>query len=634
MSKRFRRLIPRALVATTAVALLAQIGSIVPAGATPSSVVPSNSQITAPMEYFANQWHDPMDFNDAADLDTEPGYMVPTGSAAMADGVLNLAGVGQLFLLRHDPGALPTTTTHDPLTRTLDAGVYTRMSFRMWSNTSASGVIGYRTCDNCPDGYRFYNIVAGWHTYDLDLVGTNDYDTGTRQGTPWGGQIHLLWMGLPPQDFFKVDDVEFYRPTPAITVQLTGGSGSVELWSDTNSNQSDDGDFNSGVGPTANRIGVFNAGSTVSLNAGLFRPDQPVRFYTVQNGVKSAESSAVTMPSTSAPSPQITSPAEGDGSDYATVMRGNNPWDFSAPGDVMLSYNVNISYQNGELYATHQATGLSDPVIVLGLGWQQIDATLYHKFEVTITYDGSWGLADAPGGGMVSRVIWRGSDGVTEMMSLPIVMETGTHTYIIDMRTAPPDAALDPASTGRDGWGTGGSTFVDMLRFDPHEDPGGRSFQIDDIKLLTDDSVSPTFPIHFQDNTWASGTTVNLYADTDRDVTNGMGTLIASNVPVNAGDNTYTWNGAGVGAGAYWIHAVMSRGGVSETASSDGAVDVAMNGAGTPPNVVPLGQPGPSQLQIFFFYLYMMRVKFFCGVARARHIKAVYNTSICRLLLA
>jgi hypothetical protein len=132
--------------------------------------------------------------------------------------------------------------------------------------------------------------------------------------------------------------------------------------------------------------------------------------------------------------------------------------------------------------------------------------------------------------------------------------------------------------------------------------------------------------------TWAAGTTVDLYADNDRNSSDGLGTPIATNVPVTSGDNTFTWNGAGVTPGQYWITAVMHRGGISVDGTSTGVVDVGMNGSGPPPAVVPITD-GPSQLQLFFFYVYLSQVKFFCGVARARGITAVSNQHICVLLI-
>jgi len=641
---RTRRRVGVSAVVFLAAALVADLtGSVPAAAAAPSSVTPSAATITAPSDYFTNQWNDPMDFNNPEDISlTRLNFN--EGSQSMNGGRLRVEGAAQIILTRGDPGAYPTSAVRDPRARTLDGNVYTRVSFRMHSDRTTVGAVGFRTCDGCADGYRYFDIVPGWHTYDFDMVGTNDLEgwpggTARFAGTSWGGSIGLVYLAIafntPNKPTVTMDDAWIYAPANPISVTLAGGSGNVELWQDTNNNPGDDGTLSSAVNESANRIGSFPAGSTLSLSSGLFRPNQPVRFYTSQGGSKSAVSGAVTMPADSSPSPVVSSPSELGGTDFAAAVRGD-AWDFDQATDVLKTFNTNASVHDSALFG-FAAGAKNDPVVLFNLGPKQIDATLYHKVVVKMNYDGPWGLEDAPGGGLVGRFVWSSADGKHEQVSLPIVVKPGPATYVMSFRANPAASILDPTGNSEwIGWGTNETTFVSMLRFDPHEDPGERSWQIDDVKLLKDEAVAPTFGIQFRDDTWAPGTVAQLYADGNRSTADGLGTLIAGNVNVAAGTNTFTWDGSGVGAGPYFIHAVMTRNGRTITASSTGQVDVGMNGAGEPPNSIELGgapSAGPTQAQLIAFFNYIVTIKFFCGVARARNIIAAGAAPVCDQLL-
>ena len=646
-SRQTRRVRRVAAIATAvSAAVIAQGTGAVPVAAATSAVTPSTSVVTAPMDYFTNQWNNPIDFSDAADFDVSR-LQVPSGSALMNDGRLQLSGVGQVFFVRHDAGAAPTSAVRDPRTRDLDAATYSRISFRMHSDRSAYAALGYRSCDNCADGYRYFEVFRGWHTYDLDMVGETDLEPAPpgvprRAGAPWSGKIDLLFMSpgfnTPDKPTLTLDDFMIYQPSPGVALTLGGGSGSLELWSDSNNNTSDDGDVN-GVGASANRLGAVAAGSTIYLSTGSFRPDQPLRFYTSQNGQKSAFSATVSMPSTSSPSPVVFSPSEGGGHDFATEVRGD-AWDFDQPSDVFKTFNANAWVSEGALHAT--AGGVrNDPVVVLNSGATQIDATLYHKAAITIVYEGPFGLEDAPGGGLVGRLVWRGFDGGHEQVSEDIVVKPGRHTYVVDLRTSPAAAILDPAGNREFiGWGTSWTTFVSLLRFDPHEDPGNRVWHLEDFKLLRDDAVAPTFTVQYADNTWAPGTVADIWADTNRSRADGLGWLLDGGVPVASGTNNYVWDGHNATPGSYFIHVVLRRNGREVGATSGGQVANGVGGAGPAPaaagDLAHAPAPptaGPTHEQLVAFFNFILTTKFLCGVARQRNIAWMGKAPICNQLL-
>jgi hypothetical protein len=150
---------------------------------------------------------------------------------------------------------------------------------------------------------------------------------------------------------------------------------------------------------------------------------------------------------------------------------------------------------------------------------------------------------------MNARIIWQvASAPGTWQDSEDILVYPGTHTYEIELATNPPQDVTDTNTPVRIGWA--GQTIT-AVRFDPDEDRATRHFVLDDIRFATDDEAYGSFPIHFVDDAWKPGTTVDLYADTNRDGCDG--TLIASNVPVNQGVNSYPWDTHDVGIGQYWV---------------------------------------------------------------------------------
>jgi hypothetical protein len=255
---------------------------------------------------------------------------------------------------------------------------------------------------------------------------------------------------------------------------------------------------------------------------------------------------ADTQPSAVAPpQPRNHDPHPSGGADYASVVRGD-AWDFSQPGDVESSADISGAVAGGVLDGF---TTTNDAYLYLPLGGAPIDGTRYHRLVFRISYDGPFSLEDAAGGGMNARVIFQvASNPAAWQDSEDIIVYPGTHTYEIELGTNPPQAATDTNTPIRIGWA--GQSIV-AVRFDPDEDRAARHFVLDDIRFATDDEANGSFPIHYIDDAWKPGTTVDLYADTDR---NGCdGTLIEAAVPVTQGVNTYQWDTHDVGNGQRWV---------------------------------------------------------------------------------
>ena len=592
---RTRRPVLRALAALFAAALaLSHLVTAPSATAQASAPVVDRSTITAPEEYFRTAWHDPMDFSNPQDFDTTPRHMIQQGAASLTDGRLHLLGVQQAYLLRSDPGSYPTTAIRDPRTRPLDADKYRRMTIRMHSDRESNAAIYFRRSNSCADGLKYFHIKAGWHSYDLDMGGAGDLDGLPNsslppvRGTPWGGNIELLWMitsfeagNLPA---LTVDDVGIATATTWPTLSIPATGGPADLWIDFDGNPSNDANLSSSAtrrvaGESASFVAEVNGPRSIAVPGNVVRLGQTGRFYTVRNGVRSPVSSPVSMPVTSRPSPRTLSPAEGSGHDWAATIR-RDAWDMNQPSDAWV-VNAASAFQNGRLHGW-SAGRWNDPVVSLAVN-TPIDGALFHKVAITITYEGPWGLEDAPGGGLVGRLVWHPNNGARYQVSDDLVLRTGTATYYVEMKTWPPSLILDPADNPQPiGWGTGGATWIRGLDFHPHEDPGYRSWQIDQVQVLRNEFVVPgqrAYDVVFIDDAWAPGTTADIIADPNLDPNDSAQVVLARGIPVQAGLNRFRWDGRPTAPGAYHLKVVVHRGGVSTHSYSFGQLDVSPTGS-------------------------------------------------------
>lgn len=582
-------------VACAAVLLAPATGAPAAAAAEGPIVVPSAATVTAPGEYFQAMWQDRMDFSNWSDFDTTPRHMIQQGSATMADGRLSLSRVQQVYMLRSDPGSYPTTAIRDPRSRPLDANRYRRVTIRMHSDRDSNAAMFFRRCNSCANGLKYFHIKAGWHSYDLDMTGGADLDGLPNSSLPpvrdatWGGNVEMLWMitsfdaaNLPE---LSMDDFGIVESTPGITASVGATGGAADLWMDTDGNTSNDGSGRI-AGTSASYLATVTGPTVVRLPTGLLRPGQTARFYTRRGGVSTPVSTPVQMPATSRPMPRTLTPTETTGQDWAAVRRGD-PWDMSQPSDGRV-VNAASSFSGGFLHGWTGPGRHNDPVVPLPVN-TPIDAKLFHKFAITITYDGPWGLEDAPGGGLVGRVVWHPYGGADYQVSDDLVLRTGRATYVVEMRTWPPTQILDPAgNTDPIGWGTGRSTWVSALDFHPHEDPGARSWHIDDIKLLRNEFVVPggkAIDIAFIDDAWAPGTTADIVADPNLNPNDAAQVVLARGLPVTAGQNRFRWSGAPTQPGTYYVRVILRRGGVASASYSFGAVDVSPTASAWPPVV-------------------------------------------------
>jgi hypothetical protein len=254
------------------------------------------------------------------------------------------------------------------------------------------------------------------------------------------------------------------------------------------------------------------------------------------------------------PIPVVLDPDRTGGLDYATASRGN-AWDFNGPDDVAGMANLdNVSFSNGTMRACNTN---NDPGFILPVT-EPIDGTWFNRFTARIHFEGGFSLADAPGGGMNARVLFRTAGSGSYQISQDIVVYPGWNEIDLELGTNPANAMLEEG-TGGPGWS--GQQIVE-IRFDPHEDRGVRCFTVDDIKLAIVDTAAPRFAIKFRDDANgigapSGGTTAEVFLDTGR---GGFGgTRVASGIPVHGGVNTYEFGG-GLSTGFYWVWVRLTDG--------------------------------------------------------------------------
>jgi hypothetical protein len=294
----------------------------------------------------------------------------------------------------------------------------------------------------------------------------------------------------------------------------------------------------------------------------------PGRWYVAMRSGGATTYASTPLDVDAAPSPVVLDPDLAGGADYAAVVRGDR-WDFTQASDVGPAANLSVLHVDGRvLNGRNGSPAVNDPQVGLPLAGP-IDGSRFHRLTMTLEHDGPFGLADAPGGGMLARLIWQvAGGGPNDYQDLEdVVVLPGRHTITVDLATDPSYAVTDALTTRRLGWA---GHQITSLRIDPNEDPSGRSWRIDDVSIAEDDRGAGSFDIRLADRTWSPGTVADVYVDTDRSGFDG--TRIARGVAVQQGTTTVRWDATAFPPGTYWVYVTMSDGRSTTSAYSGGPV--------------------------------------------------------------
>lgn len=471
-------------------------------------------------EAYGNPW----DFTDPADAS---GMMViknPTvpqvpalayefpGVAGGSYGPFTAHLGTQLYLVR-SWGAGALATDRDGGAVPIDADRFDVLSFR--ATTSAfPGTLGagvfWKTCEvGACDGGKPFTLQPGTHTYSVPLGGPTFFGDAD-----WNGQVQQLLLTLNGGNAAQY---------PTVTIDWV-------------------------------RLHDGASGTSDDLPPGTWQAAGGGTTYDVE----------------ARPHPVVVDPDLAGGQDYATTVRGD-PWDMSSLGDVASSSNTSLSLDGGQVRGASAGPVPDDPQVRLATPEATLNTRRWHRLSVRIGTNGSFRLDGGPGGGMVGRFVWR--NGGVDRESNDIVVFPFAHTVRLDLHTWPPGDINDDQTPVRQGWGGPQSRRVGTPRWDPHEDPGNRTFWIDDVRLARNDIADPTFDIRFRDDAWAPGTTADIFLSTVR---GGAGTkLNGAPIGVVAGENTYTLDARSLAENhIYWVRVEMSRPGApTSSAWSTGPVE-------------------------------------------------------------
>ena len=316
----------------------------------------------------------------------------------------------------------------------------------------------------------------------------------------------------------------------------------------------------------------------------IHRGGGPAGFQGVQlDWVRLHRADAPQQPPTGVPIPQLLTPNEEGGADYATTEMGN-PWDFEGLDDITELHQVaNPAFGGGALSGT---TVSNDPYVAMRLG-PELNTDRYRRLTIEACYDGPFGLENRAGSGMNGRLAWIQRDTMRWSETQDFVVFPGCHRMTMDLATDPAASVHDEGTVASTGWR---GMRPSALRFDLNEDPGLRNFSLREVKLADDAAFSTNYDITFRDNAGVGGT-AEIWVTTNRGAFDG--TRIARDLNVAPGVNTFRWNGTSdTGAtlpnGTYWVYIVMRNGSNVGSAVSSGPVRIEKPQAPTASYFVPL----------------------------------------------
>ncbi len=474
------------------------------------------------------------------------------------------------------PGTIPAL--NEGGVNPIDTSRYRYLTFRMYSSADDDGIVYWYSDRSFAPGTfgaaGFKPIRSGWHTYTFDLVAERNMGAG---GLAWNaGPIQSIAI-KPANSAGVLIKLDYVRLTttlpevaPVITVRWTSVDSVLDLYFDTDPD-----------GSNATLIARNVAGNTGSYR--WVTPYlAPGTYYLLARSSTSQimESTQIVSPAFEVNTPPVVTilaPSYTSGPDYATTVVGN-PWDMSSSDDVKALYNVvDAVFDNGILGAVNDANNpdisrRGDPGIELNVT-TPIDPTRFYYGTYRFRLDGTQDIA----AGSVVRFLWwtTMNIGASASTTKDILIYEGWRTVTVDFRTAllEPDSHSDWLTSPKVGF-----------RFDPHEFPTPRRFELDYILLTGNDRASTNFTIRYELSEAKKQTTrVEFYYDNDRGGADGVridcgavesnpirdfnvflplvigsGSLAKTNLQLS--DTHCVWDLANVPNGDYYIYAVADDG--------------------------------------------------------------------------
>jgi hypothetical protein len=182
---------------------------------------------------------------------------------------------------------------------------------------------------------------------------------------------------------------------------------------------------------------------------------------------------------------------------------------------------------------------------------------------VTESYDGSFNLANVPGGGTMARLMWRSAGRTGLAQTDDIVTYSGKRSITVDLAMAT-STLTDPSLPAALRYPFVSTSRVSTVRWDPNEDPGARTWHIYSIRLAADCGTRTTFALTWHDSYFTPASTARVWAISST----GHGTVLGT-ATEQSGSNTFTVRTAGLAAGRYTLRVdVTTPNGTVMSASS------------------------------------------------------------------
>ena len=246
------------------------------------------------------------------------------------------------------------------------------------------------------------------------------------------------------------------------------------------------------------------------------------------------------------PQGTILAPGYTSGPDYATTELGN-PWDFNSLGDVFAFRNVtNASVGNGILGASN-IPGNSDPGVFFNDPASPIDPAAYYNLTYRMRVIG----INTPNDFAVVRWAWFIGPSTSDQ-SLELREYTDWQTISFDMREIP----LEPNVNNEAGGCLGAP--ITKIRLDPHESATQTFFEIDYVKLTSDEVRDKNFVIRYIAMDIDGGKpAARLFFDTDGSPAGRSKIKCKPTDPPPEGEDVCKWLTKNVPDGDYFIQMLL-----------------------------------------------------------------------------
>jgi hypothetical protein len=546
-----------AAVSALAVAL------VVPAlalSSTSAAAAPA-AQVEFPSQDFATStFGDPWDMSNSSDMNLAPmGPTLYVTGQRMASGMvsLNASRVSYVSLLWNGfPGSLPYGRDGRIAANQIIASRYTRLYAHIWASRQLTVWVQWgNTCARC-SGQVQVVLQPGWNDVSAPL---NNDAVLRHSGTAWSGRIQSLRLQFLPSAStgVRIDSVRLLHSSATSVLHWASPSsrGALLYWTD-------DGVFSptlsqhSGVVPGGTSSGSSNA---VTTDISDYAPG--TTFYAYDGSSATLIGSMASQPIVVIDSPS----AQGCG-DYALRAIGHR-WVFTSPSSVAgIGDATDVTFsRTGVLSAVNAGPNRNDPYVLLRLGAGGINPKIYHRLTIVASYDGPFGLANAPGGGTLGRVLWKEPGHTAYSQTNDLVMYPGLQTISLDM--AMPTATLtEPDGTAAQRYAFSSAARVTILRWDPNEDPGARHWHLDSVTLSADCTTNTSIPLTWHDGRYTAGSVATVVA-----VSGSRSVVLAQGLAENPGVNSYQIVAGRLAPGNWSVRVTVGNpAGASFTAAATG----------------------------------------------------------------